>query len=51
MRRGAAILFLMAWMCGAQQATLGRKGRQPERGPSAAGEAIRTLPRPGAPAR
>jgi hypothetical protein len=50
-RRAAVVLVSTAWLCGAQQATLGRKGRQPERGPSPAAEPLRKLPRPGVPSR
>jgi hypothetical protein len=44
--RGAALLFTTVCLCHAQQSTLGRKGRQPERAPAGEAEPIRKLPRP-----
>jgi hypothetical protein len=47
-KRGAIVLFSVAWVCSAQ---LPRKGRQPESGPAPAAEPIRKLPSPGVPTR
>jgi hypothetical protein len=45
-----ALLFLIATIAAAQDATLPRKGRQAESGPAPAREPIRKLPRPASPA-